>query len=239
MLLGEEVRVGRVRAVQHGLAPHDQLVHARPPAGVEHVHRADAFQLVRPSRRVGRRREKGQVRQRVDALCREDLGETLLGGRLGQVDVVEPRPRPGGGGRLHVQADDAADARIFLEKTDKVLSDEGAGAGHGNHASFASAAHLARAAARERSARPAPGTLCSFGGSAFSPASHGRRESNDSPWQIERRLSRRAPGCPAGPQITVLSRPLRAGRSGRCRLWCDAVPLMIIHGPAAHGHTRG
>ena len=52
MALGEEVRVRRMRAVEHRLRPHDDLTHARMPRSDEDVTCADALELVRERGRM-------------------------------------------------------------------------------------------------------------------------------------------------------------------------------------------
>ena len=72
VLFRKKVGVRRLGSVKQRLASHHELLHARAAAGVEHVHGADAFELVCPGTRVCRRGEKRKVDERVHALERDD-----------------------------------------------------------------------------------------------------------------------------------------------------------------------
>ena len=65
-MLGEKIRILRMRAVDERGRDHDEPARLDACACVEHVHRADIFELVRPFGGVRRMREKRAVHERVD-----------------------------------------------------------------------------------------------------------------------------------------------------------------------------
>ena len=76
-------------------------------ARVEHVHRADVLELVRPLRRVRRMREERAVDERVDLVALEQRGELAIDRRLRQVDLDE----------LDLAAADASGGRTSSART--------------------------------------------------------------------------------------------------------------------------
>ena len=88
-VLGEEVRVLRMRAVDQRRRDHDEPARLDAGARVEHVHRADVLELVRPLRRVRRVREERAVDERVDLVALEQRRELAVDRRLREVELDE------------------------------------------------------------------------------------------------------------------------------------------------------
>jgi hypothetical protein len=107
-------------AIEERVAPHHDLAHVRAPGRIQHVHRAHAFELVRPSHRVRRGRQEREVHDRVHTLCGEDLADAILRRRLRQIDVIDAGFLTGGLRGLDIHADDAPDARVFFEQSDEI-----------------------------------------------------------------------------------------------------------------------
>ena len=88
-VLGEEVRVLRVRAVDQRRRDHHEPPRLDAGARVEHVHRADVLELVRPLGGVRRVRQERAVDERVDLVALEQRRELAIDRRLGQVELDE------------------------------------------------------------------------------------------------------------------------------------------------------
>jgi hypothetical protein len=134
--LVEEVGVLGVGAVGQRGRHHHQARRVGGGAGVHDVHRADVLELVGPLGGVGRMRQERAVDHGVDVLAREQGGDLAVDRRLGQIDREEPRlgrARGEQGRRLHVEHQDLGVATIFLEPTQELGAEEGAGAGDRDH----------------------------------------------------------------------------------------------------------
>jgi hypothetical protein len=128
VLLGQEVRIERVGAIDDGRAPQNELADARFAACVEHMHGADVLEFVSPGGVVrGRRQERG-MDEGLDLLAGEDGGDFGVRRRQRQIDLVElgfgQRKR-----RLaNVDGDDLVVAPVLLESLDELGTDERIGA---------------------------------------------------------------------------------------------------------------
>ncbi len=133
--LREKIGVRRARAVKPCLGPKHEFAHLGMTRGDRHVHRPDAFDFMRPSGRGRGRRQERQMRDGIDLLRRENVGEAGLRRRMREVHLVRSSlfaVPVSEGRRLRVEGDDSADARVVLQAADEISPEESRGARDGH-----------------------------------------------------------------------------------------------------------